>query len=39
MEIRDEDSKIITEALIKASNYTETEWLNLEKTMVGSFRN
>ena len=32
-----EDSKIITEALIKASNYTETEWLNLEKTVLESY--
>jgi len=37
MEFSDEDSKIITETLIKASNFTETEWLNLEKTVLESY--
>jgi hypothetical protein len=34
MELKDGDYKIITEVLIKASNLTETEWLNMEKTML-----
>jgi hypothetical protein len=37
MEFSVEDSKIITEALIKASNSTETEWLNLEKIILDSY--
>jgi len=31
------DYKIITEALIKASNLTETEWLNIEKLTLESY--
>lgn len=29
--------KTITEALIKASNLTETEWLNIEKNVLESY--
>jgi len=34
MEINKQDLKTITEALIKASNLTETEWLDMEKIML-----
>jgi hypothetical protein len=34
MELSEEELKIISEALIKASDLSETEWVNLEKTML-----
>jgi len=34
MELNEKDLKTITEVLIKASNLTETEWLNMEKIML-----
>jgi len=37
MEFSEEDFKIITESLIRASNSTETEWLNLEKIILDSY--
>jgi len=37
MKSSEEDLKIITESLIKASNSTETEWLNLEKIILDSY--
>jgi F0F1-type ATP synthase epsilon subunit len=36
MELSKEDLKIITDAIIKASNFSETEWLEMEKTMLES---
>ena len=38
MNLTEEDIKIITKALIKASNATETEWLNIEKTILESLK-
>jgi len=34
MELNEIDYKTITDALIKASNMTESEWLNMEKIML-----
>jgi len=34
MELNEMDYKAITDALIKASNLTESEWLNMEKIML-----
>lgn len=34
MEFYEEDLKTIIEALSKASNFSETEWLNMEKMML-----
>jgi len=36
MELNEMDYKVITDALIKASNLTESEWLNMEKIMLES---
>jgi hypothetical protein len=38
MDFSDEDIKIITNALIKASNATETEWLNIDKAILESYK-
>lgn len=35
--ISTEDYKTITEALIKASNLTESEWLNIEKYILETY--
>ena len=37
MELSEEDLRIITKALINASNMSETEWLNLEKTIIEGY--
>lgn len=37
MELSEENLKTITENIIKASNFTETEWLKMEKLMLESF--
>jgi hypothetical protein len=38
MNLTDEDIKTITNALIKASNASETEWLTIEKTILESYK-
>jgi len=37
MDLSKEDIKTITNSLIKASNATETEWLNIEKITLESY--
>lgn len=36
MELLKDDYKTISEAIIKASNLTDTEWLNMEKSILES---